>query len=654
FRLSQAPLIILDGFFMMVASLWTIWYLTGRFQSVMESIRRSVDTIHRADVARSSAAMAAFVLGISNMRKRKIRTFLTAATLILLTFTILSFTSFETMPAQMLRRTSSDPASYVGVLVRRMSWDRIGEMMGRDLSNFFRAQDVPVAMRSWFVSREQTQELKLDVRRVDPAQSASSAGSRPTGAWSAGPVVVANAMLGLSPEEHRFSGLGTGEYLQRGKWFSGREYDWPFVCVLPGGMFENLAIELDKVAGDVDYGEAQDPRPTGAWSADATAAYVSVLGRRLRVVGVLDSQKLAEYKDLDRETLTPVDFQEQQYMESGGGGGLSLTATGGQTAEDFVSAPDSDEEEVPYVHMDPDRVLIVPHDLCMKLGGTLRAIVAGPGRPASNPSGSPADSPSEAGLLETTGPGAAAGMIAPLYDGTPSAGWTGAGGSRAARPAASFERIVRDFVARVTLPLYEGTEGGKVARLATRGRLSVGGLKGLVVPVLIAALIVFNTMLGAVYERVTEIKVYAAVGLAPIHIASLFFAESCVFAVVGTMCGYLLGQVVSFGLMHVPWLMAGISLNYSSVSAVWSALLVIAIVIASTAYPARMAGKLSVPDETRKMIIQRPTSDIWEIRFPFTVSSKEALGVMGYLRDYFVTNNEDSVGAFTADNITYY
>jgi hypothetical protein len=307
FRLSQAPIIILNGFFMMVASLWTIWYLTGRFQSVMESIRRSVDTIHRADVARSSAAMAAFVLGISNMRKRKIRTFLTAATLILLTFTILSFTSFETMPAQMLRRTSSDPAPYVGVLVRRMSWDRIGEMMGQDLSNFFRAQNVPVALRSWFVSREQTQELKLDVQRIDPA--------RP-GASSAGPVVVANAMLGLSPEERLFSGLGTGEYLQRGKWFSGKEHDWPFVCVLPRGMSENLAIGPDLVLRS-EAPLRRVARVTGDVDPGAAAAYVRVLGRRLRVVGVLDSQKFTEYKDLDRETLTPVDFQEQQYMEGG-------------------------------------------------------------------------------------------------------------------------------------------------------------------------------------------------------------------------------------------------------------------------------------------------------------------------------------------------
>jgi hypothetical protein len=66
-----------------------------------------------------------------------------------------------------------------------------------------------------------------------------------------------------------------------------------------------------------------------------------------------------------------------------------------------------------------------------------------------------------------------------------------------------------------------------------------------------------------------------------------------------------------------------------------------------------MAGKLSVPDETRKMTIPKPTSDVWEIRFPFTVSSKEALGVMSYLRQYFESNDEDSVGAFTADNIEF-
>jgi hypothetical protein len=78
------------------------------------------------------------------------------------------------------------------------------------------------------------------------------------------------------------------------------------------------------------------------------------------------------------------------------------------------------------------------------------------------------------------------------------------------------------------------------------------------------------------------------------------------------------------------------------------------VVLLSTAYPARMAGKLSVPDETRKMSIPKPSSDVWEIWFPFTVSSRETLGVMSYLHEYFEGNSEDAVGSFTAGNIRFY
>jgi ABC-type antimicrobial peptide transport system permease subunit len=41
----------------------------------------------------------------------------------------------------------------------------------------------------------------------------------------------------------------------------------------------------------------------------------------------------------------------------------------------------------------------------------------------------------------------------------------------------------------------------------------------LFIPILIAALIVMNTMPGSVYERVREIGVFNAVGLAPSHSA---------------------------------------------------------------------------------------------------------------------------------------
>ena len=576
FQLSATPMIILDGFFMLVAAIAAIWYLLAKFNIVMEHIRQKVDMIHRADVARASATMAAFVLGISNMRKRKVRTGLTAVTLILLTFTILSFTSFETMPARMLEYTSPRHAPYEGVLLRGLGWGPLSEFVAYDMENFFRVRGMSTAARSWFVNRKRTEELQIEIKRVDAAGEA-----------------VANAILGLSPEEKYFSNINDQARL-RHEWFDPAMEDWPFVCILPTRMLESLRIE------DSDIGRA----------------HISVLGRQLRVVGALDSGELFRYEDLDGEEITPVDFVAQQYRQGGaqaGTGGLALSATGEMDVETFVHRKSAKkEEEEQYIHMEPDRVLFIPNELNLKLGGTIRAIAAGPGRVTQ--------------------------------------------AEQALRP---FRQDMQELLSRVNLALYAGYRDTpdtpvQVHRVATRSRLSMGGIKGLIVPILIAALIVFNTMLGAVYERINEIKTYASVGLAPMHIAALFFAESSVFAVVGAMLGYLIGQVISKALMNVPALMEGLSLNYSSISAVWSALLVVAVVLASTAYPAHMAGKLSVPDQTRKMVIPKPASDVWEILFPFTVSSKEALGVMSYLREYFESNDEDAVGNFTSDNLVFY
>ncbi|NLW49582.1 MAG: hypothetical protein GXY85_01890 [Candidatus Brocadiaceae bacterium] len=576
FQLSETPIIILDGFFMLVAALGVIWYLLAKFNIVMEHLRQKVDMIHRADVARASATMAAFILGISNMRKRKVRTGLTAATLILLTFTILSFTSFETMPTRMLEYASPREAPYEGVLLRGLGWGPLPEFVAYDMMNFFRVRGMDVAPRSWFVNRKKTEELQIEISRVGGEGEA-----------------VANAILGLTPEEAQFSGIHTPQYLSHG-WFDRSAPDWPFVCIVPTRMKENLRLE------DSDMGRA----------------YISVMGRQLRVIGSINSDELFRYEDVDDEEITPVDFVAQQYREgqtgtAAGSGGLALSATGEMDVETFVHRKSAQqEEEEQYVHMEPDRVLFIPNELNLKLGGTVRSIAAGPGRT----------------------------------------------GATSLRP---FRQVLQELLSRVNLALYAGyskTPGGtpQVHRVATRARLSMGGLKGLVVPIMIAALIVFNTMLGAVYERIGEIKTYASVGLAPVHIGALFFAESCVFAVMGAMLGYLLGQVISRGLVHVPALMEGISLNYSSVSAVWSALAVVVVVLLSTAYPARMAGKLSVPDETRRMTIAKPTSDVWEIWFPFTVSSHEALGVISYLYEYFESNDEDAVGSFTSADLAFY
>ena len=123
-------------------------------------------------------------------------------------------------------------------------------------------------------------------------------------------------------------------------------------------------------------------------------------------------------------------------------------------------------------------------------------------------------------------------------------------------------------------------------------------MSNLFIPILIASLIVLNTMMGSVYERFREIGIYSSVGLAPGHIAWLFIAESCVYSVLGVVAGYLSGQIIAKVLIELN-LLAGFTLNYSSLSAVLSCMLVMAVVMLSTIYPARKASQMAVPDVTR-------------------------------------------------------
>jgi hypothetical protein len=266
---------------------------------------------------------------------------------------------------------------------------------------------------------------------------------------------------------------------------------------------------------------------------------------------------------------------------------------------------DAGEEALPelYIHMEGDNVLIIPAGLSMQLGGSLQSVAV---------------------------------RLAELSK-------------------AELKELLEKYVKRLKLILFAGMKEkedakGSVWLYSSRDSLSVAGLSSLAIPILIAALIVFNTMLGSVYERTREISIYAAVGLAPMHIGALFLAESCVYATIGAILGYLLGQSVAFIIVSFG-IWKELSLNYSATSAVATTLIVVATVILSTIFPAKKAAELSVPDETRKLKLPKPDGDHWTFDFPFTVSKAEAVALNMLLFDYFKAHDEDSIGRFCADKI---
>ena len=530
------PLVVLLAFAIMAMACFVLVLISSRFNSFM---KERGDQIHHMEMRRFSVAHAAFMLGISNMRRRKLRTGLTLMTLVLLTFTVLSFASYESR-TRFISLPLEHRGGYEGILVRDRGWNPLGQPLLDYIRSHFSAAG-PISPRNWFILQE---DKKTYLEAVAGTTRVKTYG-----------------LLGLSPLESDVTGLERA--LTAGRFFAaGTEAS----CLLPAPMAAALGL------GAADIGRAQ----------------VQVMGKKLTVVGFIDPEAFNRIRDLDHGPLTPVDFELSR--ASGNTFQTNQIAATAATASRYR----------PYVHMLPDNVLIAPYEIVRQMGGQLRSVAV-----AFDPE-----------RLD----------------------------QRAARA------LLEDFLLRVAVSLFvglreEGSPSIEVWAYSSIGATAIKGLGVLIVPMLIAALIVLNTMLGTVYERLKDIGIYAAVGLTPSHIALLFVAEACAYAVLGITLGYLGGQ--GTGLVLNYWdMMGGLNLNYSSLAAVFSALIVMGVVLLSTVYPARVAARTAVPDLARRWQPEPPVGAEWEFRFPFLVPATQVKGLCGFLLDYLDSYGEASIGQF--------
>ena len=537
------PLVILLAFAIMAMAAAVLAMISARFNRYMRAYQAREAHVHETDISRASASYTAFMLGISNMRRRKLRTGLTLLTLVLLTFTVLSFTSFSTQVRYMAFAMDHE-GTYEGVLIRDRNWEVLNRPTLAYARSHFAAEGV-VVPRNWYIAFDDEQKKYIEI----------------IGDTS---VVRATGMLGLMPEEVRVTGID--QALVQGSFFTRAD---EAACLMAEGMAEALGI------GPAELG----------------AATVRVFGRDLVVRGVFDPDRFEAVRDLDDEPLTPADFQ------------MSSTDALGPVAEDDMSiALDESALDIrPFIHLESENVLVLPYETLREAGGMLRSVAVQ--------------------LAE---------------------------GERG-------QELIEDFLLRLAITLFAGLKEPGEAAVKVFSYTSIGvpdveGLGALVIPMFIAALIVLNAMMGAVYERFREIGIYSSVGLAPLHIALLFVAEACVYAIMGVTLGYILGQSLGKALIALD-LLQGMSLNYSSMAAIVSALIVMAVVLLSTVYPARVAARTAVPDMVRRWTPPAPSGDRWEMEFPFMVSEGEVRGLCGFLAGYFSAYSEDSIGDFYAEKV---
>ena len=178
----------------------------------------------------------------------------------------------------------------------------------------------------------------------------------------------------------------------------------------------------------------------------------------------------------------------------------------------------------------------------------------------------------------------------------------------------------------------------------------VSGVTWLMVPIIIVGLTILNMMIAAVYERLKEISVYTAVGLNPMHISSLFLSESVLYAVVGSMIGYVVSMTI-VGIMDTFGLTPpGFYVNYASTFVVVAVVSTMVTTLLASIYPSSKASKLSVPSLRRKWRIPTtPKGDEWFVPLPFVASEEESGGILEYLKEY-IDASRGTYGEFASES----
>ena len=217
-----------------------------------------------------------------------------------------------------------------------------------------------------------------------------------------------------------------------------------------------------------------------------------------------------------------------------------------------------------------------------------------------------------------------------------------------AESAEDAEETAFSLLKVLSFPVYYGE--GKNVNVAVTIPLVPKPPRSLLIPMIIASLIIFNTMLNSVAERKGEIHIYTSLGLAPKHVGVLFLAEAVTYGLMGSICGYVLGQGLAKVLTHFN-LMGGITLNYSGSSVIMTMGVVLGVVVLSSIAPAVMASRLATPSKDMKWRVPEPKDDVISDILPFTVSQVTAKGLNAFIHEFMDIHRDGSSGNFTTDDL---
>ena len=317
FELAYSPMVIILAFFIIGLSLMVSLILFFRFEDEMALLQQRASLKGDEEISRWKAFTAAFFLGISNLRRRRLRTILTCTTLVILSFTIMSFTTIKSNRNQ-VRLLFNERAPYQGLLLTRMNHQSmppeateilIGSLGGESNS----------APRIWLQGRDPAKPVNVPLRNGENR-------------------VELQGLLGLSSTEATVTGID--RLLVSGRWIQPGERN---VIILEEKVAEKLNVSVNRMN------------------------QILLWGTPFTVIGIFRAESFEQAIDLNGEILTPVIFPEES--------GAELTET---EMEAMESGDDVRSFQSRYQHLSPGEIAIIPATTLLSAGGALKSVALNP------------------------------------------------------------------------------------------------------------------------------------------------------------------------------------------------------------------------------------------------------------------------------------
>lgn len=320
FDLAYSPMIVILAFFIIGLSFMVTLIIFFRFEEEMLLLQRRSTQKKVDEISRWKAFIAAFFLGVSNLRRRKLRTILTCTTLIILTFTIMSFTTIKSNQKQ-VKLPFQTVSPYQGLLLKKVNGQSLPPQATDILVSSMGSKNSP-APRIWLEGKDPSRPALTPLRRN-------------------GHEIEIQGLIGLSPNEAKVTKLDT--ILQKGRWFT--ETDKSSII---------LEQQMAKRLGVHDIGNDE----------------VLLWGSPFTVIGVFRAKDFEKAIDLDGEPLTPIIFPDE--------------AAGDMTEAEMDALESGDDVrsfQSRYRHVGAGQTAIIPAKTLLAAGGKLKNIAVAPENP---------------------------------------------------------------------------------------------------------------------------------------------------------------------------------------------------------------------------------------------------------------------------------